>query len=84
MSTVSTYSLFLLKKRMQFYVLVHQLCYSETRKIYAKEIFSGVSEDAVSGHIQLLIPGESACFACAPPLVCWILGNTIKFVNACY
>ncbi|BBN17349.1 ubiquitin-like modifier-activating enzyme 5 [Marchantia polymorpha subsp. ruderalis] len=30
---------------------------------------SGVSEDAVSGHIQLLIPGETACFACAPPLV---------------
>lgn len=29
----------------------------------------GVSEDAVSGHIQLLIPGETACFACAPPLV---------------
>ncbi|PKI43365.1 hypothetical protein CRG98_036261, partial [Punica granatum] len=28
-----------------------------------------VSEDAVSGHIQLLIPGETACFACAPPLV---------------
>ncbi|KAC9209898.1 hypothetical protein E3N88_46195 [Mikania micrantha] len=24
--------------------------------------------DAVSGHIQLLIPGETACFACAPPL----------------
>ena len=23
---------------------------------------SGVSEDAVSGHIQLLIPGDSACF----------------------
>ncbi|XP_020580624.1 ubiquitin-like modifier-activating enzyme 5 isoform X1 [Phalaenopsis equestris] len=32
-------------------------------------IESGVSEDAVSGHIQLLIPGETACFACAPPLV---------------
>lgn len=32
---------------------------------------SGVSEDAVSGHIQLLIPGETACFACAPPLVCF-------------
>lgn len=30
---------------------------------------SGVSEDAVSGHIQLIIPGETACFACAPPLV---------------
>ena len=33
-------------------------------------ICAGVSEDAVSGHIQLLIPGETACFACAPPLVC--------------
>ncbi|XP_042521816.1 ubiquitin-like modifier-activating enzyme 5 [Dipodomys spectabilis] len=30
---------------------------------------SGVSENAVSGHIQLMVPGQSACFACAPPLV---------------
>ncbi|XP_053714561.1 ubiquitin-like modifier-activating enzyme 5 [Synchiropus splendidus] len=30
---------------------------------------SGVSENAVSGHIQLIRPGETACFACAPPLV---------------
>ena len=30
---------------------------------------SGVSEDAVSGHIQLLVPGETACFACVPPLI---------------
>ncbi|ONK56168.1 uncharacterized protein A4U43_C10F4840 [Asparagus officinalis] len=30
---------------------------------------SGVSEDAVSGHIQLLIPRETACFPGAPPLV---------------
>jgi len=30
---------------------------------------SGVSEDAVSGHIQLLVPGATACFACVPPLV---------------
>ena len=30
---------------------------------------SGVSENAMSGHIQLLVPGETACFACAPPLV---------------
>lgn len=30
---------------------------------------SGVSENAVSGHIQFLIPGELACFACAPPMV---------------
>nr|KAG5709467.1 hypothetical protein BaRGS_023149 [Batillaria attramentaria] len=30
---------------------------------------SGVSENAVSGHIQFVIPGETSCFACAPPLV---------------
>lgn len=30
---------------------------------------SGVSENAVSGHIQVIRPGDTACFACAPPLV---------------
>uniref|UniRef100_A0A914VW40 Ubiquitin-like modifier-activating enzyme 5 n=1 Tax=Plectus sambesii TaxID=2011161 RepID=A0A914VW40_9BILA len=30
---------------------------------------SGVSENAVSGHIQYLEPGRTACFACLPPLV---------------
>lgn len=30
---------------------------------------SGVSENAVSGHIQFISPGRSACFECAPPLV---------------
>eukprot|EP00092_Neocalanus_flemingeri_P038551 GFUD01041979.1.p1 GENE.GFUD01041979.1~~GFUD01041979.1.p1 ORF type:complete len:393 (+),score=123.66 GFUD01041979.1:304-1482(+) len=30
---------------------------------------SGVSENAVSGHIQFLVPGQTACFACAPPLI---------------
>ena len=30
---------------------------------------SGVSENAVSGHIQLLIPGANACYQCCPPLV---------------
>ncbi|XP_066598323.1 ubiquitin-like modifier-activating enzyme 5 [Prorops nasuta] len=30
---------------------------------------SGVSENAVSGHIQFISPGETACFGCAPPLV---------------
>jgi len=30
---------------------------------------SGVSETAMSGHIQLMIPGETACFCCASPLV---------------
>ncbi|XP_002157346.2 ubiquitin-like modifier-activating enzyme 5 isoform X1 [Hydra vulgaris] len=32
-------------------------------------IESGVSENAVSGHVQVILPGETACFACAPPLV---------------
>uniref|UniRef100_A0A8R1DPR3 Ubiquitin-like modifier-activating enzyme 5 n=1 Tax=Caenorhabditis japonica TaxID=281687 RepID=A0A8R1DPR3_CAEJA len=30
---------------------------------------SGVSENAVSGHIQFIEPGKTACFACVPPLV---------------
>ncbi|TDH74283.1 hypothetical protein CCR75_001987 [Bremia lactucae] len=30
---------------------------------------SGVSEDAVSGHIQFLLPGRTACFECLPPLL---------------
>jgi ubiquitin-like modifier-activating enzyme 5 len=30
---------------------------------------SGVSEDAVSGHIQVIKPGRLACFTCAPPLI---------------
>lgn len=30
---------------------------------------SGVSENAVSGHIQFIRPGDTACFACAPPLI---------------
>ncbi|XP_071101076.1 ubiquitin-like modifier-activating enzyme 5 [Haliotis cracherodii] len=32
-------------------------------------IEAGVSENAVSGHIQVIVPGETSCFACAPPLV---------------
>eukprot|EP00514_Thraustochytrium_sp_LLF1b_P013618 CAMPEP_0184545108 /NCGR_PEP_ID=MMETSP0199_2-20130426/4076_1 /TAXON_ID=1112570 /ORGANISM="Thraustochytrium sp., Strain LLF1b" /LENGTH=860 /DNA_ID=CAMNT_0026939369 /DNA_START=49 /DNA_END=2631 /DNA_ORIENTATION=+ len=31
-------------------------------------IESGVSENAVSGHVQLMLPGRTACFACVPPL----------------
>lgn len=30
---------------------------------------SGVSEDAVSGHIQTMLPGRTACFECLPPLI---------------
>lgn len=30
---------------------------------------SGVSEDAMGGHIQLIVPGMTACFECVPPLI---------------
>jgi len=30
---------------------------------------SGVSENAVSGHIQFMHPGKTACFSCLPPLI---------------
>ncbi|EGC36376.1 UBA/THIF-type NAD/FAD binding fold-containing protein [Dictyostelium purpureum] len=30
---------------------------------------SGVSENAISGHIQFIKPGETACFQCVPPLI---------------
>eukprot|EP00466_Bigelowiella_natans_P007011 jgi/Bigna1/92265/estExt_fgenesh1_pm.C_100020 len=30
---------------------------------------SGVSENAVSGHIQFMLPGRTACFECSPPLI---------------
>ncbi|KAK4775371.1 hypothetical protein SAY86_010306 [Trapa natans] len=46
-------------------MVVNQAC-NELNQTWME---SGVSEDAVSGHIQLLIPGETACFACAPPSV---------------
>ncbi|XP_031476512.1 ubiquitin-like modifier-activating enzyme 5 [Nymphaea colorata] len=46
-------------------MVVNQAC-NELNKTWME---SGVSENAVSGHIQLLVPGETACFACAPPLV---------------
>ncbi len=39
---------------------------------------SGVSENAMSGHIQFIIPGETACFGCAPPLVVAENGNEKK------
>ena len=31
-------------------------------------IESGVSEDALSCHTQIIVPGETACFSCIPPL----------------
>lgn len=39
---------------------------NETNQVWME---SGVSENAVSGHIQLVKPGQTACFNCAPPLI---------------
>ena len=47
-------------------------------------IESGVSEDALNCHFQLMIPGETACFVCMPPLA-MVEGNehTIKREGVC-
>ncbi|CAK9292071.1 unnamed protein product [Gordionus sp. m RMFG-2023] len=46
---------------------------------------SGVSENAISGHIQYIKPGLTACFACAPPLIVAerINEKTIKKEGVC-
>eukprot|EP00210_Caulerpa_lentillifera_P004211 g4016.t1 len=44
---------------------INQVCL-ELEQVWME---SGVSEDAVSGHIQLVIPGQTACYQCVPPLV---------------
>lgn len=46
---------------------------------------SGVSEDAMSGHIQFILPGETACFQCAPPLIVasGISEKTLKREGVC-
>mmetsp|Transcript_4461 Transcript_4461/g.8141 ORF Transcript_4461/g.8141 Transcript_4461/m.8141 type:complete len:301 (-) Transcript_4461:218-1120(-) len=36
---------------------------------------SGVSENAVSGHIQFCLPGRTACFECSPPLIVSLGGD---------
>ena len=47
-------------------------------------IESGVSEDALNCHFQLMIPGETACFVCMPPLA-MVEGteHTIKREGVC-
>ena len=46
---------------------------------------SGVSEDAFSGHIQLVLPGRTACFQCLPPIaiVSGIDEKTIRRGGVC-
>ncbi|KAK4401096.1 Ubiquitin-like modifier-activating enzyme 5 [Sesamum angolense] len=60
-------------------MVVNQAC-NELNQTWME---SGVSENAVSGHIQLLVPGETACFACAPPLgvvAGLLVQNTLKYL----
>lgn len=45
-------------------VAINRVCLEEKRPW----IESGVSETSLSGHIQLMLPGATACFECAPPL----------------
>lgn len=42
---------------------------SACNELQAVWMESGVSEDAMSGHIQTLVPGRLACFRYLPPLV---------------
>uniref|UniRef100_A0A7S3Y7Z3 Ubiquitin-like modifier-activating enzyme 5 n=1 Tax=Lotharella globosa TaxID=91324 RepID=A0A7S3Y7Z3_9EUKA len=46
---------------------------------------SGVSENAVSGHIQFCLPGRTACFECSPPLIVSLGGDekTLKREGVC-
>ncbi|OEL27891.1 Ubiquitin-like modifier-activating enzyme 5 [Dichanthelium oligosanthes] len=54
---------------MQDHVMFHTIGLESSVHTIGLKRTHSVSEDAVSGHIQLLVPGETACFACAPPLV---------------
>jgi len=62
-------------------VAINQAC-CELNKPWME---SGVSENAVSGHIQFIIPGETACFQCAPPLIVasGISEKTLKREGVC-
>lgn len=46
---------------------------------------SGVSEDAMGGHIQFIVPGITACFECVPPLIVasGIPESTLKREGVC-
>lgn len=47
----------------QLFPSVHLLFPQACNELNQPWIESGVSENAVSGHIQFVIPGKTACFA---------------------
>lgn len=55
---------------MALWFFLHVKACNELGQIWME---SGVSENAVSGHIQLIIPGESACFAVCDVRVTYLL-----------
>jgi len=58
---------------------VNQAC-NELNQIWME---SGVSEDAVSGHIQTIIPGITSCYQCCPPLVVALGIKPVKRDGVC-
>lgn len=58
-------------------VSVNRVCL-ETEQAW---IESGVSETAVSGHIQVVKPGITACFECAPPTLVVESGDESKILR---
>ena len=62
-------------------VLINTVC-NEIGQVWME---SGVSENGVSGHIQLVRPGETPCFVCVPPLMVadGIDERTIKREGVC-
>lgn len=55
-------------------ICINRAC-GEVNKVWME---SGVSEDAMNGHIQTVYPGETACFECAPPYVIASGGNELE------
>eukprot|EP01079_Euglenida_sp_SAG-EU17-18_P004181 gene4182-104_t len=60
-------------------VAVSQMC----MELDLRWFESGVSEDALSGHVQFMVPGISPCYECCPPLVLASAAAPVKRKEAC-
>lgn len=59
-------------------IFFHQAC----NELSQPWIESGVSENAVSGHIQFVIPGKTACFAVSLSFTCITIIHILKYFFA--
>lgn len=61
--------------------VINQICLREDQ-IWME---TGISEDCLSGHIQMMIPGCTACFLCIPPylIASGTSESTLKREGAC-